>query len=151
MPLPVHALSFRRFSENIPDHLTASVAFGLFMQSEGIWIAEQNPEPTETRCRNYHRNFLNEHEIQRYKQAAEVLLNNFANGVISTKREEFLTQALQQYQSSARVGHRGFRYWGIVEATIGALVWSILLIVVYVIVAEHGIDILDLYRKATGR
>jgi hypothetical protein len=150
MPLPVHISSFRLFSESIPDHLTASVAFGVFMQSEAIWIDEQNPQPTETRCRNYHRDFLNEHEIERYRQAAERLLNDFANRVISTKKEEFLTQALRQYQNSARVGHRGFRCWGIVEATIGALVWSILLIIIYIIVANRGIDILDVYRNAVG-
>jgi hypothetical protein len=121
------------------------------MQSEKrIWVDQQNPEPTETKCRNYHRDYLNPHEIGRYRQNAEIILNDFANGVVNTTREEFLAQALRQYRTSARVGHRGFRCWGIIEAIIGAFVWAILLVLIYIIVGVLGIDIVEVLRKAVA-
>jgi hypothetical protein len=48
MPAPPHISSFKKFTNKIPsDHLRASVAFGLFMQSERSWVDKQNGEPNE--------------------------------------------------------------------------------------------------------
>jgi hypothetical protein len=38
MALPPHVDSFKKFTPLIPDHLTASIAFGLFMESEEVWV-----------------------------------------------------------------------------------------------------------------
>jgi hypothetical protein len=150
MPLPPHIDSFQRFNEVIPDHLVASVAFGLFMRSERIWADGQNPEPTETRCRNYHRDYLTNHEIVRYKQNAENLLTGFANGIVAAQQPAFLAQALAAYRRAAAVGHKGFRFWGIGEVAGGAFVWAILLIVLSIIAARVGIDIFEAYKRAAG-
>jgi hypothetical protein len=152
MALPPHIDSFRKFNDAIPnDHLTASVAFGLFMQSERMWVDRQNPEPTETKCRNYHQSYLTDHEIGRYKQAAEHLLTEYANQIVETKRPEFLEQSLSNYKIAASEGHRGFRGWGTVEATVGALFWSIILVVFFVIVIfVRGGDIFETWRRAIG-
>jgi hypothetical protein len=53
MPVPPHIPSFKKFVDKIPsDHLRASVAFGLFMQSERWWVDKQNGEPNEPRAAN---------------------------------------------------------------------------------------------------
>jgi hypothetical protein len=151
MTLPPHIDSFKRFNELIPnDHLLASVAFGVFMQGERVWIDQQDPEPTEAKCRNYHHSYLTDHEIERYKQAAVDLLTNYANGVVGTTRSEFLEQSLSDYRNAAFKGHKRFRLWGIVEATGGAFLWSVILVVILLIIAIQGIDIFEIYRRATG-
>ena len=146
MPLPPHIDSFKKFNLLIPDNLIASVAFGLFLESERIWVDHQNPEPTEVRCRNYHRDYLNDHEIQRYRQKAADLLTNFGDHIVQEKRAEFLEQSLDAYRTAASNGHRGFRGWGIVEATLGAFVWSVLLIVLSIVAVRSGIDLLEAYQ-----
>jgi hypothetical protein len=150
MPLPPHIDSFKKFNTLIPDHLTASIGFGLFMQSEEVWINQQSPEPTPVKCRNYHRDYLNDHEIQRYRQKAVDLLTNLTNGIVQQKRSEFLEQSLDAYRTAASNGHRGFRGWGIVEATLGAFVWAVLLIVLSIVAVRSGIDLLEAYQKAAG-
>jgi hypothetical protein len=59
-----------------------------------------------------------------------------------------LNEALSAYQESAERGHGRFRRWGIVEATFGALLWTIILIALTIIAAWSGIDLLEYYQKA---
>jgi hypothetical protein len=150
MPLPPHIDSFQKFNVLIPDHLIASVAFGLFLESERIWVNQQSPEPTPGKCRNYHRYYLNDHQIQGFQQKAADLLANFSNGIVREKRAEFLEQSLDAYRTAASDGHRGFRGWGVVEATLGAFVWAVLLIVLSIVAVRSGIDLLEAYQKAAG-
>ena len=45
--------------------------------------------------------------------------------------------------------HNRFRLWGVVEATAGALTWTLALILFSVILAWQGIDVIEYYQKAT--
>src|SRR5262249_11827892 len=104
----------------------------------------------EAKCHRYHRSYLTDHEIGRYKSNAERLLTDFANAIVEKKRPDFLQQSLSDYKNAASRGHSSFRWWGVVEATGGALLWSLILIVVLLIIANQGIDVIEIYRRATG-
>jgi hypothetical protein len=83
-------------------------------------------------------------------RGAEELLTDFANGIVEEKRPIFLEQSLAAYRDAASEGHRGFRGWGIIEATGGAFVWAILLIAATIVAARVGIDIVETYQRAAG-
>jgi hypothetical protein len=143
MPAPPHIGSFQQFSERLPgDHLRASIAFGLFMQSEHKWVVGQNPEPNEAKCRNYHHDFLNNHEINRFIEEAGNRLNQFANAVVEQKRDAFLTETLKH--------HKRFRWKGALEALIGACAWTALLIGVSAAAHWGGIDLLEVAKHWAG-
>jgi hypothetical protein len=51
----------------------------------------------------------------------------------------------------ARVRHREFRWAGVWEALLGALAWTVFLIVISFLAACAGIDILEVFKRVTGR
>lgn len=145
---PAHALTFQRFAEQIPNHLEASIAFGLFMESETMWAARAG-NPSDAKYRNY-QEALTDHEIGRYAQQARDFLSNFGSDAVASKQAEFLRESLEQYESAARRGHSRFRGWGIVEAVFGAFVWTLALIAISFVLKYAGIDLVEIYRKVAG-
>jgi hypothetical protein len=133
----LHVRAFEYFSQNIPNELKAFVAFGLFMEAERKWASGQKDWPSETKYRGYHQNYLTPHQTDEYRDAAERVLINFSNNVVA--------ETLTQYK-----GHTKFRWWGIVEAVIGAFIWSILLIALTIIAQRIGVDILEVYKRLAG-
>jgi hypothetical protein len=150
MPAPLHVAAFEAFNTHIADHLEASISFALFLVSEREWAATRNPPPDEAAYQTFHQNYLTPHEIARYQQTARELLAEFGTTIVNAKRIEFLEDALADYRNAAASGHRGFRVRGVLEATLGALVWTILLIAFSIILARGGIDIFDYYQRAAG-
>ncbi len=148
MPTPIHVAAYELFNQHIEDHLEASIAFTLFLVSEREWADGKNPTPTEAEYATFHSNYLIPHEIGRYHDAARRLLAEYGNTIVETKRQQFLENALAAYQASASRGHRSFRFWGVTEATLGALFWTVLLIVFSLLLAWGGIDIFEYYHKA---
>jgi hypothetical protein len=145
---PPHASTFQRFAAQIPIHLEASIAFGLFMESERIW-ASQIGNPSDGKYRNY-QEALTDHEIERYAQEARGFLANFGNDAVARKRPEFLQASLTAYEAAARRGHRGFRRYGIWEAFLGALAWTAFLIAISFLLKYVGIDLIEIYQKVAG-
>ena len=148
MPTPLHVSAFQKFNEQIEDHLEASLAFGLFLKSEHEWAQEQGGDPSEAKYRVFHNGYLNAHEISRYKDAARDLLAVYGNNIIALKQSDFLKEALATYEESASRGHSRFRWFGVLEATSGALLWTIVLIVGTILAAWNGIDLFEYYQKA---
>jgi hypothetical protein len=139
-PPPPHIRSFKEFSDRIPNNdVLAAVAFGVFMHSERRWVDQQTAEPNAVKCDNYHHDFVNNHEIERYRQNAENLLAQYANGIIDRQRSELLRE------------HKGFRWWGVFEAMAGAFCWTVLLIVISLILVYSEIDIFSAYQRAVHR
>jgi len=111
MPSPPHVAAFQKFADQIPNHLEACIAFGLFMESERIWAANQG-SLTEAKYRNYQEALLNHHEIERYAIQASEFLSKFGNDAVASKREAFLQASLEQYKAASEKGHSTFRKWG---------------------------------------
>jgi hypothetical protein len=148
MPPPLHVAAFERFNGSIPDHLEATIAFGLFLVSEREWANAFNPPLNAAAYATFHQNYLTPHEIWRYHQQALQLLPDFGTRVVEAKRPEFLGEALSEYRKSAAAGHSAFRGFGILEAIAGALAWTVVLIIFSLIVVSNGIDIFEYYKRA---
>src|SRR5262249_28547215 len=113
------------------------VAFGLFMQSENEW-ASQKELRTDAEYKKYHENLLTPRQKERLRGDAEKVLSNFA------------AQAISAEESAVLGRHRKFRLFGVTEAVLGAFIWTVILIVVSILAARAGIDILEYYKKAAG-
>ncbi|MEA2823482.1 MAG: hypothetical protein QOJ86_5486 [Bradyrhizobium sp.] len=148
---PPHVSSFQRFAEQIPNHLEASIAFGLFMQSEAQWAAKAG-NPSDAKYRNYQAALLTDHEIERYAKQARDLLTYFGSEAISGKRAELLKENLERYEGAAGKGHSRFRGWGVIEATLGAFLWTCILILTVGVIAKYApIDLVDIVHKISGK
>jgi hypothetical protein len=145
---PPHVSTFQRFSAQIPNHLEASIAFGLFMEAEKMW-SDQARNPTDTKYRNY-QEAVTDHDIGIYAQRARGFLNNFGSAAVAGKRAEFLKESLERYESAASRGHSGFRWWGIFEAWAGSFMWAAALIVFSVMLKYGTIDPFEIYNKVAG-
>jgi hypothetical protein len=147
---PPHVSAFQKFAVRIPSRLEASIAFGLFMESEGLWAATAG-SPSDAKYRNYQDALLTDHEIARYAREARNFLNNFGSDAVAAKRAEFLQESLERYEGAAQEGHSGFRWWGILEAALGALAWTVMLILgALVLRYGPGIDPVEIYHKVFG-
>ena len=144
---PPRVSSFQRFAAQIPNRLEASIAFGLFMESEAIW-AERIGDPSDTKYRHYQDQFLTDHEIERYAKQAREHLRDFGSEAIATKKAEFLEASMKEYEDAAKKGHSRFRGWGILEAAMGALAWTAALILAALVLRYGpGIDPVEVYHK----
>ena len=123
MPPPLHVTAFDAFNAQINDHLEASIAFALFLVSEREWARHQNPPPTDAQYEIFHQNYLTPHEIERYHQTAKQLLAEYGTSLIR------LFEANRPDR---------FRWWGILEAALGALAWTIFLIGMSFVLAYAG-------------
>src|SRR5271165_2954925 len=147
MPKPLHVLAYEQFNNNNNNDIESFVAFGLFMQSERLWALGEPNEPEEETYRTRHHFYLIAPETERYKQRAREVLSDLGNEAIDKAREVSLENALNRYETAASAGHAKFRWWGIIEATAGALTWTLVLILFSVILAWNRIDIIEYYQK----
>jgi hypothetical protein len=145
---PPHVSTFQRFLGLIPSHLEASIAFGLFMESENFW-ANRAGDPSDVKYRNYQK-ALTDHDIKRYEQEARQFLTDFANDAVAAKQVDFLVASLAAYEDVGREGHSKFRGWGVVEALAGAAGWTLILIVFWLVLKYSGIDIVEVYHRVNA-
>jgi hypothetical protein len=142
-----HIASFRKFIARAPDdHVRASVAFGLFLQSEQYWVSTKGTEPDIKTCCKYHENYLNDFQIQQFFDNATEHLNQFSNAVVGKKQADLLQPILaEQKKFSWKNVSEG------VVAGIGAAgVWTVLLIFFSVVAQRNGIDLLEVYKGWAG-
>ncbi|HEY4919698.1 MAG TPA: hypothetical protein VII40_06305 [Xanthobacteraceae bacterium] len=149
MTKPIHVQAFERLAEEKPDRLRALVAFALFVEAEFKWANGCNPWPTIPAYQKYHSIQLADHEISDLEKSADNVLRDFAQEVVEIERAEILDEALKQYRIEAAKPHKSF-WKGVLEATVGALVWSLVLILMSIILSRLNIDILEAYKKAAG-
>src|SRR5258708_5210920 len=145
MAKPIHVSAFEHFYHSCESHLEAAIAFGLFMESEHKWANGQEVWPTQKKYTDYHSIYLTTHETEGYKENARRLLLEYSNNLVGSERAQFLEAAVRQYRTEAGRGHSAFRKWGVVEAIIGALLWTIILIIASIIAVRFGIDLLEIY------
>lgn len=138
MPKPAHVEAFEFITEGTQNDIKDYVAFGLFMRSENNWASGKDLPPTDNEYRRYHGAILTPYERERYRTGATQVLQDFAVKAIQAERTALLKH------------HRKFRLFGILEAILGAFLWTLLLIVLTVWAARGGIDILEFYKRAAG-
>jgi hypothetical protein len=139
MAKPSHVDAFDYISEGTHNEIRDYIAFGIFMQSEKNWVAKQRtPDPDDAAYRLYHHTLLNPYERERYRDAADKVLRDFATRAISAEHDELLKH------------HRRFRGLGILEAVFGALAWTAVLIAATIAARRVGIDLLEVYKHAAG-
>jgi hypothetical protein len=148
MAKPLHVHAFEHFKNTNEDPLKAFVSFGLFIEAEQKWAAAQDSWPTEGKYKHYYDCTL-PHQAHNYENGADEVLVQFANEVVEQEREEFLKAAMEQFKQEAAKSHNGF-WKGVAEATMGAFVWSVILIVAALIAGRAGIDVLSVFEKAAG-
>jgi hypothetical protein len=146
---PPHVQAFKHFLENDDDAIRDYIAFGLYMKAEVDWVAGKEKPPTETEYRHFHQIYLTPRQTSLIKGAADDVLAKYTTDAVNLEQGKFLVHALEQYKSEAAKGHRKFRWMGVPEAALGAVLWTAILIVT--IMAERGgIDILEYYKRATA-
>ena len=138
MAKPSHVEAFDFISEGNNDEIRDYIAFGIFMRSEKNWAQQKAPEPDDAAYRLYHHTLLNPYERERYREAATKVLSDFATTAISAEYNELLKH------------HRKFRGLGILEAVLGAIAWTVILIVITILAQRAGIDLLEVYKHAAG-
>jgi hypothetical protein len=148
MPKPTHVESFEKFVNGDRNEIRNYIAFGLFMESENNWVANRSQPPTANEYKSYHENFLTPLELQRFKEAADTTLRDFANKAINSEQTKLLADNLHQYRSDSAAHHQVFRRNGVNEAIWGAFWWTIILIIFSFILAFANIDPLEYYHKA---
>jgi hypothetical protein len=157
MPKPTHVRSFEKFLETDRNEIRNYIAFGLFMQSENDWVANRSRTPTDDDYKNYHDTLLTPLELRRYREAADVVLTDFANKAVNSGHTKLLADSLRQYRTDLQQHgtntanhHQAFRRNGVREAIWGAFWWTIILIVFSFILAFANIDPFEYYRKANS-
>jgi hypothetical protein len=120
------------------------------MESEEKWADGLPTWPTEEKYAQYHEIYLTPHEIAGYRESAQRVLQDFSNNVVARENTRMLTEAVQKYRTAAAQGHSKFRGWGVVEAILGALIWTLILILIGVILRYSGIDLFEVYQKVGG-
>jgi hypothetical protein len=150
MPELLHIAAFQKFFSATPSHLEAVVAFGLFMESEQKWADLQSTPPDEETYKTYHGIYLTPHEIQGYLETAKALLAEFGDDMIREAEPKLLQSNLDAFLQAARGGDRKFRWAGVWEALVGALFWTVLLILAAVLTHRANIDLIEIYKKVSG-
>ena len=138
MPKPAHVEAFEFMIDGTQNEIKDCIAFGLFMRSENNWVSGKDSPPTEADYRRYHGHLLTPLERERYRDGATQVLQDFAVKAIQAERTALLKH------------HRRFRPLGILEGISAAFLWTLLLIVITVLAARAGIDILEYYKRAAG-
>jgi hypothetical protein len=122
---PPHITVFDKFFESTGSHLEALVAYGLFMESIRNW-----PHTGA----NIDRLFESNKKFCLDK--ARVALLQAAAAAIHEQRSEIAT------------AHKGFRLWGVAEAVLGALCWSVALVAMGLLAFYLKPDLFELPRHA---
>ena len=139
MAKPSHVEAFDYISEGAHNEIRDYIAFGMFMRSEKNWVANhKTPDPDDAAYRLYHHALLNPYERERYREAADKVLRDFATSAVSAEHNELLKH------------HRKFRGSGILEAVFGAIAWTFILIAATIAARRVGIDLLEVYKHAAG-
>jgi hypothetical protein len=149
MAKPLHVQAFEQFKQKYDgDQLKALVAFGLFIESEYKWAKSQPLWPGDGKYKTYHQ-FQFPHQIDVYDESADRVLFDFVDSLVEDQRKEFLEAALAAFKVEAAKSHH--RWWhGVLEATGGALVWSVILIIGAIAAGRLGIDVLGAFERAAA-
>lgn len=148
MAKPLYVQAFEHFKNNHDDPLQAYVAFGLYVDAEYKWAETQSAWPTDKKYKDWYDCSVPHSAATHYEKATEVL-QEFANNIVEQERSEFLQTSIDAFLEEAGKSEKGF-WRGVAEATVGAFVYSVLLILASVIIQRQGIDLIEVYGRLSG-
>lgn len=150
MAKPPHVLAYEYFKQRYDgdDKVKMFVALGLYTDAEHKWASEQSSWPGETKYKNYYDSAI-PHSCDFINESADTVLYEFVQGIVEEEKASFMDAALIAYRAEAAKSHH--RWWqGVLEATGGALVWSLILIIGAIVAGRLGIDVIGAFERAAG-
>jgi hypothetical protein len=145
MAKPLYVQAFEHFKDQNDDPLKAYVAYGLYIDAECKWAQAQATWPNTTKYRDWYECSV-PHSTEMHNERAIQVLLEFANNIVDQERAEFLSTSLEAYRQEASKSKRGFRR-GVLEATTGAFLYSVLLLIASLIIRWQGIDVVEVFEK----
>lgn len=119
--------------------LIGMIAYGLYKQAKREWSdgirRKHSRGPTDDELDAYFATWT-ESRLQGAKKEAEQILAQFADEVISNAKPDIEKQAL-----------RGTFRSGILQSMVGSFIYSILLVCIFLIISNLGVDIISLFKK----
>lgn len=148
MAKPLHILAFEQFQQKYDgdDKVKMFVAFGVFVESEYKWAAAES-WPSDARYRHYHDCSI-PHNMNMIDESADNVLREFVGDIVDGEKADFVHAALEAYKEEAAKSHGWVR--GILEATGGALLWSLILLAGAIFAGRMGIDVVEVFQRAAG-
>lgn len=149
MNKPLYVQAFEHFQNRHEDPLRAYVAFGLYIDAECKWAASQPQWPANAKYKEWYDCSVPHTTHAHVEKAAAVLLE-FANTIVEEKRAEFLAAAIGEYKREA--AHAGKGFWrAVIEAFVGAALWTMFLIVTAFILKWFNPDIYEVLGRVLGK
>jgi hypothetical protein len=133
-PKPPYIEAFECFTQGREDQIEAFVAYGLFIGSDYAWGSKRPSWPTEEATRESFQRLLYDHEVQKTHDAAKK--------IVDEHREKLVRDHEKKYLEGFFPSRRHQFLWGVAEATTGAFVWMVILLVFFEGLRLFGIDLL---------
>ena len=144
-PRPPYIEAFEKITQGKKDQIEAFVAFGLFISSEFRWGTQQPAWPPEEQIQNIYTRLLHDSELQKTEAAAKKIVDDHRENLVREHEKKYLDRMFQQIEDrvaviAARASARHF-WRGVAEATTGAFMWTVILIVFTLALWLLGIDV----------
>lgn len=151
--LPVCLAHYRAFKLLVEGRsqqpLTALVAFGLYMEAECRWAEQLSKPPADSDYVTYHTNGSMPHFLHRYQDEANGLLTQFGETLVVSHQKKVISSAVEAAVEGVHKAPKSF-VRGMFEAVGGAFIWTAALIVFSIIAQRAGIDLIEVYKHASG-
>jgi len=160
MAKPLYVQAFEHFKNNHDDPLKAYVAFGLYVDAECKWAAQQPTWPPNSKYKEWFDCWI-PHGTPGHYEKATVVLEEFANNIVEQERVIFLEAALNEYKSFLGAALNEYKieaaksektFWrGVGEAVAGAAVWTAILIFAAFAIKWVYPDIYEVLGRVLGK
>jgi hypothetical protein len=84
------------------------------------------------------------------REEAARMLAAYTEKVVNDHQTKKLSEAMEAAKKSVEHSPRNFS-GGVLEAIVGAALWTVLLIIISILVQRDGIDLLEDYRRLAGK
>lgn len=136
----LYALAFQYFQKQSNDNkLKGNIAFALFVEALTKSLEGENPSPSSFK-KAFGQALSPQFSGQFLTQADDVLFK-VANDLMAVEQPKIIAKALEE-------AHRGFRWSGVWEAMVGAILGSILLIAISILAAWFRPELLEYAKRA---
>lgn len=145
-PLLPHHPAFEKLANSNADGLHKLVALGMYVQAECLWAKGMGRRPTSAEIANFHKNAAMEHTLKELQERAKLELEKFSSDIVRSHQHKFLDRAIKNASEAVHRSKKAF-WRGVGEAFVGALLWTLSLILFSVILQYVGIDLFEVYEK----
>jgi hypothetical protein len=134
-----------------PDaQLRLLIAIGLYSESESRWAETCTPAPRANQVRQYHQIAATPHSLKDIEDEVEIILKNFGAGLVDLYQKQQFSSVIKNVEEGLRKKPKEF-FYGVAQATVGAVVYTVLLIAFSYLLKWGGIDLLDVFGRVSGK